>query len=496
MTLDELEEKLSSYGAGGYYLLELFVTRLLELEAAAHQQPMSVESRESDFSFDAFAPAGLGTLRGPLAIEISHSLSERKFQAVLKRSWERIRSDGLSLLLISLRPPQSVYRVPTEFEIHNTGVHIWGPEKIQDLIDKYPEAAKSISEGLFSSRLKSTIDKKADDWKTQRELLIGEVRSCYGSGRFSIWLGAGVSSSAGLPDWNTLLNSLFVSMLTEGEPVGDTAERGHISSIVDRLRQVDGPSSLMLARYIRKGLSIGSTKEQDHFTEAVTRQLYGLRNSNFALASPLITALAAMCMPSRTGAKVRSVLTYNFDDLLERQLLGRGLQFRSIFEEIDLPSAEELPVYHVHGFLPENRANYPNLNKSTLVFSEEGYHHIYRESYHWSNLIQLNNLKETTCVMVGLSLTDPNLRRLLEISAKNFDKPRHFAFLKRIGLDQFSKEGGKNVVDAPPEKVAMFLERHHNLNEEVMRELGVNIIWYENYDEIPMLLGEIQRVLT
>jgi len=128
-----------------------------------------------------------------------------------------------------------------------------------------------------------------------------------------------------------------------------------------------------------------------------------------------------------------------------------------------------------------------------LVFSEEGYHQIYGEAYHWSNLIQLNSLKETACLMVGLSLTDPNLRRLLEISAKSLDKPKHFAFLKRISFEEFSKEEGKTIVKASVNTTRKFLERHHSLNEEVMRELGVNIIWYESYDEIPKILKEIAK---
>lgn len=144
-------------------------------------------------------------------------------------------------------------------------------------------------------------------------------------------LGAGVSSSAGLPDWDTLLNSLFVSMLTNGGALEKKIDNEHVSSIVKRLRQVDGPSALMLARYIRKGLSASSGTEHSEFIQSVTRQLYNLRNKRFSLSSPLIKSVASLCTPSRTGAKIRSVLTYNFDDLLERELEIRGLAFRSIF---------------------------------------------------------------------------------------------------------------------------------------------------------------------
>jgi len=234
-------------------------------------------------------------------------------------------------------------------------------------------------------------------------------------------------------------------------------------------------------------------RDRNEFILSVTKQLYGLRDHRFALSSPLIKAIASLCTPSRTGAKVKSVLTYNFDDLLERELESSGLTFRSIFEEIDLAGPDELPVYHVHGFLPEDRSKYPNIDKATLVFSEEGYHQIYGEAYHWSNLIQLNSLKETACLMVGLSLTDPNLRRLLEIATKSIDKPKHFAFLKRVGYDHFAKVHGKPLVRAPATIVRTFLDRHHNLNEEVMKELGVNIIWYEEYEEIPKLLAKVGK---
>jgi len=162
---------------------------------------------------------------------------------------------------------------------------------------------------------------------------------------------------------------------------------------------------------------------------------------------------------------------------------------------VGIATAEELPIYHVHGFLPEDRSAYTNLNRATLVFSEEGYHKIYSEPYHWSNLIQLTTLKETTCLMIGLSLTDPNLRRLLEIVPKPIDSVKHFAFMRRLDYEKFTKNDGKNIVKAPVGTISKFLERHHSLNEAVMRELGINIIWYEEYDEIPKILQRIGNLI-
>lgn len=93
-------------------------------------------------------------------------------------------------------------------------------------------------------------------------------------------------------------------------------------------------------------------------------------------------------------------------------------------------------------------------------------------------------------------MTDPNLRRLLEISSKNIERSKHFAFMKRLSSKEFcfEKEKGKtvskieNVVSA--EK---FLDRHHTLNEELMKELGVTIIWYESYEEIPDIIKRVSK---
>ncbi|MFW2270041.1 SIR2 family protein [Burkholderia orbicola] len=494
MNFSALEERLVDYGPSGYYLLESFLLELLRIEAASHGQSVVTDDRRSHSRADAYAPNGIGSIAGPLAIEIVQVLSPKKLEAEIYRHKVSKDEGSEGLLIVSIREMAKESRF-FQALVHDSGdrFYIWGKDEIQGLMDKHQNIVSELTKKLFSLHFTRAISNNPENWLGKRAEIIGEVAQYYRSGRFSMFLGAGVSSSAGLPDWNTLLNSLFVSMLTEGGFAQKGGDDEQNSSIVRRMREVDGPSALLLARYIRKGLSSGTGAEQIDFTRAVTEQLYGLRDKRHSLSSPLIKAVAALCTPSRTGAKVKAVLTYNFDDLLERELTGRGLSFKSIFEEFDMAGPEELPIYHVHGFLPEDRSRYPNIDKSTFVFSEEGYHQIYRDSYHWSNLIQLNSLKETACLMVGLSLTDPNLRRLLEISTKSIDKPKNFAFLKRISYDGFVRVSDRNVVKAPVSSIKKFLDRHHSLNEEVMRELGVNIIWFEEYDEIPRLMAEIGK---
>lgn len=485
-----LEDRIDAYGPGAGVLFESFIINLLQLEASKEGRRLDTGGARARLRWDAFAPDGLGSIQGPIGIEIVRMVSPRWLENFVRH--REASSDEVTLLIISLRQVGASTKYFQDLVgLPDRRIILWGRSEVLALMKRHQAEAKKTLDRLFSLRLKTAISHGEDDWIAARSENVQTVREQFRTGRFSLLLGAGVSSSAGLPDWDTLLNSLFVSMLSK-KSGGADLELTHTSSIVRRLRQVDGPSALVLARYIRKGIAAGSGPEHSDFIRVVTEQLYALRNKAKAASSSLIKEVASLCMPIRTGAKVRSVVTYNFDDLVENELVVRGVAHRSIFEEFDLPGTEELPIYHVHGFLPQKRGEFPNIDKATLVFSEEGYHQIYRDAYHWSNLIQLGCLKDTSCLMIGLSLTDPNLRRLLEIAAKSSEKPRHFAFLRRLSYESFSKEEGKSVVNAPAGAIRDFLDSHHRLNEEVLRELGVTVIWYEEYADIPNILKEIR----
>jgi hypothetical protein len=85
-------------------------------------------------------------------------------------------------------------------------------------------------------------------------------------------------------------------------------------------------------------------------------------------------------------------------------------------------------------------------------------------------------------------MDDPNLRRLLEIAQTGSTNIRHYAFLKRIDIKDLSKNNSNNISSILENS---FLERHHNLQELILLELGVNIIWFEEFDELPQLLNQL-----
>lgn len=499
MNLKDKINQIESYGPSGYFLIEKTIFGILQLESNnIIYEPDNKLSK--DFYYDAFCDVDFLDIKGPFVIDFKISLNKKAYDETISRHFNSLKNQDDSgniksknLLIITTRNLSNTESIRNYFIVVRNQrircrVYVWGIDEIQKIADKYPTKVDDVLNSKILSRFSHISKNSSSDWKSARTNTVEEISKNYNSGQFSLFLGAGVSSSAGLPDWDTLLNSLFVSMLITAETERDKIKENTLRSIVNRLREIDGPSSIALARYLRKGITGSSAQEK--FNEELTRTLYELRDNSVDISSLLIKEIANLCVPSRLGAKVKSVITYNFDDLFERELKSKVLNHKSIYEEMDLPSSEELPIYHVHGFLPENRKEYPSIDKSTLVFSEEGYHKIYNESYHWSNLIQLNNLKENSCLMIGLSLTDPNLRRLLEIARKSTEKAKHFAFMRRVDENKFI-EGNNDLVNGKKE-VKKFLENHHGLNEQVMQELGVNIIWFEDFDEIPEIIKQIK----
>ncbi|KAA8679854.1 SIR2 family protein [Vibrio gigantis] len=501
-----IEKYISMIDEGGpksYYSFETLVQHLLKKHVESQNKPFSHFDRRKMADFgDAIAPEGFDNFDGPTLIEVKFNLDNVHFKKYIERlfrftEYSDLKSEFKHLIIISAKP------IPARFverygEILSSGnwpfkVSLWGPKELNIVVEKHQQLAEEIANNLFSLRLDDAIKNQSVDWKQERTNTIETIASCYKRGQFSLILGAGVSSSAGMPDWNTLLNSLFVRYMAMKFDGDMTISDEDITELVQRLNVIDEPSALMAARYLRRGLS-NNGRDAQGFIEAVTDSLYKLRNTSFDINSPLIKSLSSMCIPRRTGAKIKSVVTYNFDDLLERQLSSDSIQFRSIYTENESYDPDDLPVYHAHGFLPEDQSNYQDLNESTLVFSEEGYHHIYSNPYHWSNLVQLNTFRENNCLMVGLSMTDPNLRRLLDISSKNLEHSKHFAFMKRLTAGDFCFNGTETVenqIIGNVESAEKFLKQHHTLNEELMRELGVTIVWYENYAEIPEIIARV-----
>ncbi len=301
--------------------------------------------------------------------------------------------------------------------------------------------------------------------------------------KVSLFLGAGVSMDAKLPGWNKLLESLLVQ---EGGMPFKYINEANTAAISNSLAD----SSIVMGRYIIQSFreAIKGRKSElanddfmmqkllDEETEKmvkdrVRKALYSEIDTH--TRSKLVKAIASVARKNN----VENIITYNFDDLIEYELRGQK-KFQSIYDETIERTSGMKPIYHVHGYLPRDA------EKSGLpVLSETEYHRLYSHMHHWANVVQLNALYTTTCFFIGFSMTDPNQRRLLDLARnRKLDSPDaskapHFVFLQRKRLKG--------------EAVEAVNDEHCKEIENMMFELGLNVIWFNDFKELPKCLLEV-----
>ncbi|MCF5201033.1 molecular chaperone Tir [Pseudomonas syringae] len=303
------------------------------------------------------------------------------------------------------------------------------------------------------------VTEKRNDTHTSQ---IANLGTALKAGRLTLVCGAGVSVGAGVPVWNELLLTLLKSMI---ERLSKDHSLNLGSNAAEEFNQRHGASSLILGKYLKNNLG-------NDFGKQVRDALYGKKPTT----CELIDAIVDVSRPQRDGKPLDSIITFNFDALIEENLAVANIQNRAIYTEAIKHDPNELPIYHVHGYLPR-AGKIPSGND--IVFSEDAYHGQFIDPFSWSNLMQLNKLTQNTCLFVGISLTDPNMRRLLDVAwRKNPDKSVGHYIIKK--LPRFGS--ADDVLD----DLACLLE------EQDANALGINVIWVDSYDRIPKIIRSLR----
>lgn len=357
-----------------------------------------------------------------------------------------------------------------------------------------------------------------------RETHIAEVSRHYRSGRLSLVVGAGLGMSYGLPSWSKL-----IEQLTVGVWQGKMQKRFKLANVRETYstyRDYWRITGRIGSAYREVQPILGQTRFIKHslrakLAQAVALQVYGpilhmspLKNvftgklklelsqirEHMPESSRLLDSLLTMITgPTNGGARVRTIINYNYDNILELKLRDSGLNFETISSN---PSRQKRPIYasyHVHGLLDYEeffRTGLFNLDATgNFVFSEDDYHAQYRLEKHWANKVQLTTFSETRVLFVGTSLVDPNIRRLLEAARLLSPKRTHYAILSRV-LSPVAKTVccSHKCELRKSKKFAQILSNLQNDNlAGSLRTLGVKVIWVDDYSEIPAIIDQIAK---
>lgn len=345
-----------------------------------------------------------------------------------------------------------LYINSNRFKVGSTGlggrVHY---VKAGDFVDKIKAAIKR-GEGDVIKQIKRGIKKKTRTWLDTRGDRMTNAINDFKRYDSVFFLGAGVSASAHIPSWTELLNKLL--------PSDSIVNQKDFKTII---RQMDY-SNLIIARYIQKVTGL----DEGELINKVRKIIY---SQDISGESELIMTI---CNLISKQEYVRSVITYNYDRLIEEYLKKIGEKCISIYKN-NRDERQSFPIYHVHGVIFRDNLEQ---QKEEIILSEKDYHEVYSKVFDWSNVEQLHALTRCTCFFIGLSMKDPNLRRLLEIAKKESgNSVRHYVFLER-----------KNNCKGKEKR-----EKDYQTREDILADLGLNVIWYRgrnNHKELPLLLQQ------
>ena len=326
-----------------------------------------------------------------------------------------------------------------------------------------------------------------------------ELRRAYDKEGIVLALGAGVSTGSHLPNWPELLRGL----------VKDSIGRGD-DSLFDEMR-TKGMSLATIASTLEQGCS-----SRAEFIEQVREALYRnfclfgavmiLRSNQRKLVrdvcekNPNLTlrAVAALCVALADKGKrtykdntehIRAIVTFNLDHLLQRFVRARYEDrrlLRTIERASKSPEIGEINIYHMHGLLRFDNKAKRRRSEATdaVVFTEQDYFDFFNDPTSLFNYAFLHLLREFSCLFIGLSMQDENIRRLLHYSRKE----RVRSYVNGGGADARAKEKALRHFAILKHSDSALID---GSVKDSLRALGTRVLWINNHNEIPDHLGEM-----
>jgi hypothetical protein len=295
----------------------------------------------------------------------------------------------------------------------------------------------------------STTDEAEGGFLKDPDLLaaIDAVASFEGS--VTVIVGAGASIEANLPSWPRLIRSLLETVAER--QVTKEARAGWIQAV-----EAEGPLAAAAVAEVLAG---------EDFIALLRSALYTGGQARYV---PQALARQVAWLKEKLGDSM-TIATANFDVLLEQALREEtDLQVHSYVGQRRCP-AGEAAVYHLHGRLA---SQYPRTGR--IILSEASYSMTQsRES--WQDRFMSDALRDTLCLFVGLSFTDPNLIRWLYRNS-SAEGPSHVAIFVRQGEPNLAPTVRPSIEAATRER---------------WRRAHVSAVWADFYGEVAQCLHEI-----
>lgn len=348
------------------------------------------------------------------------------------------------------------------------------------------------------------------------------LKSAFQRGQLTLYVGAGVSKDNGLPSWGELVQALYFTTLSDESFIHKLKPYpNYLFALAEWVLQQKNEPLDIIIRKLRQWY------EGKDFVDMLRRTLYaGLGREDFGESisglpdyliqrNGTLRAIIDCCVRSVPGSKgLRSIVTYNYDNLIEIALtLHKEHQnFQVIYKGQQDLDQTKIPIYHVHGYVPYQDRS---VGYDDIIFSEDQYNRAFQDQMFWGNVVQVNQMTSAVGLMMGMSLSDRNTRRILDsirqqpVPHENYilmPKPRfrmiddpspelgHIRAKAEEYLARFPASRMK-MPEKEPRQIQDLLRSIYEYEElefaKGFETLGLRLVTFDEFTEIPSALAMI-----
>jgi len=302
--------------------------------------------------------------------------------------------------------------------------------------------------------------------------VLSDAHDAHRDGRLGFLVGAGLSMPIGLPGWNAFNSALVEQSFERNSPAGARPQAGLVRAYLDLLQG----QSLAAVDFLRR-------RAGADFHVVLRGALYERAELRDYAPTEVHHALCKLALEAEPAYPC--LHTTNYDDLLELALtVASGQEAQPVHVGRRLV-ADGPRVVHLHGYFPfEPPAASSQKAKLAreLVLSDLDYSRLSNDHSAWTNRELLSLLDSRSVLIVGMSLTDPNVRRLFAYLSdrRRDDGPQHFVVLQRRSPES-------NLPEAI--EAARILDDDEH---DFWKTRGVKILQLGSWDQLNYILRRIR----
>jgi len=257
-----------------------------------------------------------------------------------------------------------------------------------------------------------------DDYVRDPFLATKKVGQLLHNGALRLFLGAGASKGFGLPEWKLLIARIL----------GKDRNRKFLAELETK--------SILEQCKLLDDIDDQSKAYKQRVQEALYRTVPKMLDDRQLVRSPLLLAVTAMITGSCRG-RIESVITYNYDDLLEQYLGLLGYSTCRRTRPDDLSTRADLEVNYPHGILPQawtGTGDLPGIILSNKSYIEK------RASIDrgWSPIIECG-LYSKIGLFIALSGDDQSILEVLKRTNKNLKRADDYNAYWLLTPDAFDR---------------------------------------------------------